>query len=326
MPENPTPGDHPHHEKSRDLRRLAMRLSLFVSFLMLGGKWFAFTITGSRAILSDALESVVHLAATGIAVFSLWYSQQPADPQHPYGHGKIAYFSAGFEGALILTAALAIIFTAVEALIQGLTLSKLGLGIAITGGLGLINLALGTFLIRVGRQHDAVTLVANGQHVLTDTWTSFGVVLGVALVWATDFWWFDPVVAILVGAQIAWTAVALLRRSYDGLMDRVDERITRTIMDKLDEAVQTGQLESFHQLRHREVDGVLWVDVHLLLPGALPLEQAHARATAIESAVYQALPHDRVRISSHLEPADKHLDHHPAGHDQEDALGESGAS
>ena len=152
---------------------------------MLAGKWTAYAITGSTAILADAAESIVHLAATSFAALSLWYSTRPADADHPYGHGKIAFFSAGFEGALILVASLAILWTAILSFVTGPQLANLGVGVVITAALGLINLGLGLLLIHVGKKHNALVLIANGQHVLSDMWTSLGVAGGVLLVWWT---------------------------------------------------------------------------------------------------------------------------------------------
>jgi cation diffusion facilitator family transporter len=194
-----------------------MGASLGIAVLMLVGKIVAYRLTGSAAIYSDALESVVHIAATAI-------------PEHPYGHGKVAYFSSGVERALILVAAVAIGWVAAGALLHGVELQRLGWGVAITGGLGLVNLVLGLALIRVGRQTNAVVLVANGHHVLTDMWTSLGVIAGVALVWATGLDWLDPVVALLLGANIVWTSTRLIREAVRGLMERGDPDDTRRLM------------------------------------------------------------------------------------------------
>ncbi|MEP0548206.1 MAG: cation diffusion facilitator family transporter [Rhodothermales bacterium] len=295
---------------ARDQRKLAMTASLGVAVLMLVGKLAAFFITGSTAILSDALESVIHLFATGIAAVSLWYAAQPPDPAHPYGHGKIAYFSSAFEGLLIAVAAVAIIVTAADALITGPELQQLGVGLLITAVLAGINAVLGIGLIRVGKRHNAIVLVANGQHVLTDMWTSLGVLVGLGLVWVTDILWLDPVVAILVGANIIWTSVRLLRRSYEGLMEKVEAGDTAQIVERLHEAEVRGTVMGWHQLRHRRVNDQVWVEVHLLFPPALSITEAHARATSVETAIRSLFPKDDVLVTSHLEP-DTHEHHHP---------------
>ena len=290
-------------------QRLAMTASLVTAVVMLVGKLAAVALTGSTAILSDALESVVHLAATAMAGFSLWYAAQPPDHAHPYGHGKIAYFSSGLEGALILLAAVGIVWASVLDLVRGPEVEQIGLGLLITAGLGLVNLVLGVTLVRVGRQTNAVVLVANGHHVLTDMWTSLGVVVGVGLVWATGAVWLDPVVALLVGANIVWTSGSLMREAYSGLMETADPGETGRVMDVLDGAVDEGLITGHHHVRHRRVNDQVWIEQHLLLPDDLRLDDAHDRATAVELRQRAAFPESRVQVTSHLEP-DSH--DHPA--------------
>ena len=305
-----------------DQRKLAMAASLSVAVLMLVGKLTAYVITGSTAILSDALESVIHLFATGIAAASLWYAAQPPDPAHPYGHGKIAYFSSAFEGVLIALAAIAIIVVSVVALVTGPELQQLGVGLVVTAALAAVNAVLGISLIRVGRRHNAVVLVANGQHVLTDMWTSLGVLAGVGLVWWTGVLWLDPVVALLVGGNIIWTSFRLLLRSYEGLMEKADARDTARIVERLQEAEARGTVTGWHQLRHRRVNDQVWIEVHLLFPPALTITEAHARATNVEAAVRALFPKDDVLVTSHLEPETHEHEHRvePA----HDALSEDG--
>jgi cation diffusion facilitator family transporter len=297
-----------------------MIASLSVAVLMLVGKLAAYYITGSTAILSDALESVIHFFATGIAALSLWYAAQPPDTAHPYGHGKIAYFSSAFEGLLIALAALAIIVMSVEALITGPELQQLGIGLVITAVLAAINAVLGVGLIRVGKRHNAIVLVANGQHVLTDMWTSLGVLVGIGLVWWTGILWLDPVVALLVGANIIWTSFRLLLRSYEGLMEKVDARDTALIVERLQAAEVSGAVTGWHQLRHRRVNDQVWVEMHLLFPPALSITEAHARATVVEADVRELFPKDDVLITSHLEPDTHEHDHPAADEPAHDAL------
>jgi cation diffusion facilitator family transporter len=310
---------HQHHDHDlprgpRDQRVLAMAASLAVAVLMLFGKLSAYYITGSTAILSDAMESVVHLFATVVAGVSLWYAAQPPDRQHPYGHGKIAYFSSGLEGALILLAAAGIMVLAIGDLIRGPELQQLGIGLLITGGLALINLVLGLALVHVGKKHNALVLVANGHHVLTDMWTSLGVLVGVAMVWATDLLWLDPLVALIVAANITWTAVRLMRRSYEGLMERVDEHETVAILERLERARDEGEIRGFHHLRHRRVNDQVWVEMHLLFAPTLTLTEAHGRATRVEDSVRALFPRDNVLVTSHLEP-ETHEHPDPGIHD-----------
>ena len=296
-----------------DPRRVAMAASILVAVLMLGGKLIAWAITGSAAILSDAIESVIHLGATAIAAFAIWWTAKPADEDHPYGHGKFAYFSAGFEGALILVAALAIIATASRALYFGPELQQLGVGILITGALGLVNLALGAYLVQVGRRHQSLVLVANGQHVLTDSWTSAGVVLGVALVWATGQLWLDPVLAILVGLNIIWTSGRLLKTSFEGLMDRTHPAETARLDECLRRAVAEGLIVSYHQVRHRRMGHEVLIESHLLFEDDMSLQAAHARAGVVERRIGALFPGENVTVTTHLEPS-SHDDQHPESH------------
>ena len=284
-------------------QRVAMTASLVVAVLMLVGKGLAWRLTGSTAILSDALESVVHLGATAMAGFSLWYASQPPDAAHPYGHGKIAYFSSGVEGALILLAAVGIVWTAALDLIRGPEIQQIGVGLLITAGLGAVNLVLGLALVRIGRKTNALVLVANGHHVLTDMWTSLGVLVGIGLVWLTDALWLDPVVALLVGANILWTSGRLMRESYDGLMETADPDATRDVIGVLEAAVADGRIEGFHHVRHRRVNDQVWIEQHLLLPDDLRLDDAHDRATQVELEQQAIFPDSRVQVTTHLEPA-----------------------
>lgn len=305
MNQRSTPNRNTHQQ-----RRWAMSLSLGISVLMLIGKLTAAYITGSAAILSDAAESVIHIAATGFAAFSLWYAATPPDTDHPYGHGKIAYFASGFEGGLILIAALGIIYTAVLDLIEGPELQQLGTGLIIIAALGLVNLALGLYLIRTGRRYNSLVLISNGQHVMTDMWTSVGVVGGVALVWMTGIAWLDPVVAILVALNILWTSSRLLSRSASGLMDRADTEATERILEVLQRAVDNGVIAGFHQVRHRRINDQIWIEYHLLFPGASSVTQAHDRAHLVEDAIDDHFPQDEVHVTAHLEPV-AHEDAHP---------------
>lgn len=297
---------HNHqHDHTMDARGWAMTASLLVSFLMLAGKTTAYLLTDSVAIFSDAMESVIHLLATGFAAFSLWYSLRPADHGHPYGHGKIAYFSSGFEGGLIMIAALIILYSAIQDLILGPEVERLGLGLLITGGLAMVNLGLGVTLIRVGKTNESVVLIANGKHVLTDMWTSIGVVGGLTLVLITDLVWLDPVLAILVALNILWTAGTLIRQSFSGLMEFADTADTEILIDILSEAATEKTIAGFHQLRHRRVNDRLFVEYHLLFPEELTVAEAHQRSHEVEDRIHARFSRRGVIVTAHLEP-EKH--------------------
>jgi len=290
----------------------AIRLSFMFGIAMLAIKWYAYNITGSSAILSDAAESVVHIIGVGFAVFSLWLSLQPADEKHTYGHDKITYFSAGFEGALIVLAAFYIIYVSVNRLIVGVEISNIDKGTYFTFAASVINLFLGWFLVRKGRKTNSLILVANGKHVLTDSWTSFGVVAGLFLTWVTGWLPFDPIVAILAALNILWSGGKLIRQSAGGLMDEGNETVGKIIKEILDEKIKETNLE-YHELRYRESGNVIWIDLHLLFPKGILLEEAHNCATEIENCIRLKIE-NKVNITTHLEPIEVHEAIHKEDH------------
>jgi len=295
------------------MKHIAMGTSLGVAVVMLIGKLVAYNITGSAAILSDAAESVVHIAATGVAALSLWYAHRDPDNAHPYGHGKIAYFSGGFEGAMILSAAIYIFYSSIRALIEGPELYHLGMGIVITAMLCLLNLVLGLFLVHVGKSRNVLILVANGKHVLTDMWTSAGVVVGVLIVHLTGIVWLDPVCALLVSGNIFYESARLILRAFRGLLDEADAAHGESILKTLRLAVDQKKISGFHQLRHREANDVIWIEVHMLVPGNMTTANAHLVVTEIENAIQALFPQYTVHVTTHIEP-DEHEEHHPDGH------------
>lgn len=298
---------------SEDVRRMnfAMRLSFAVGIFMLGIKLAAFYITGSVAILSDVAESVVHIFAVGFAAFSMWLSMKPADDNHPYGHDKISFFSAGFEGAMIALAALYIVYQALQQWIHGIYLQDLDLGIGFVLIAMIINGALGGYLIRKGKKYRSIVLVANGKHVLTDSWTSAGVVLALLLTKLTGWMPLDPIIAILIAANILWTGSKLVRTSVGGLMDAADPKLDKEIKTKLDGLVQAEKVE-YHCLRYRNAGSRLLIDFHVLFSDDISLIRAHEIATRIEVSL-QRLLKVPCEITTHLEPKESHdKSHHEA--------------
>jgi cation diffusion facilitator family transporter len=290
-----------------------MAISLGMSVVMLAGKLTAYYISGSTAILSDAAESVIHGIATGFAFYSLWRSRQPADPRHPYGYEKMAYLSAGFEGAVIFVAGGYILYEAVYDLIRGPNVYNLGMGLAITAVLCLVNLALGLTLVRVGKKRRLLVLEANGKHVLTDMWTSLGVLVGVGIVWITGIVWLDPIVAMAAGLNIGWSAMGLIRKAMSGLLDAVEPQMAGALLHCLAEAQARGEIDDYHQLRMRQSGDRVWAEVHLLVPGGLSVREAHARVHRIEDAVHARLAPVPVQLTTHFEPT-AHGEAHPEGH------------
>lgn len=281
-------------------RRRAALISMGIGLLMLAGKWSAYALTGSSAIFSDALESVVHVAATAFAFASVVLAARPPDPKYPYGLGKIAYVSAGFEGALILVAAAAIVVEAIRGLLEGAHPHQLGLGLGLILLASVVNLALGLWLIRLGRRTGSLILVADGQHVLTDAYTSLGVVIGVGLVLATGLAWLDAAVALLVGLNILRTGFELVRTGAAGLLDRADPALLATIVAALQAHRPPGWLD-IHQLRAWQSGDRTYVDFHLTVPAAWSVERAHDAIRLSRAAVRSALGPE-AEVTIHFDP------------------------
>ena len=282
----------------------AMRLSLWIGFLMLIMKIYAYLITGSAAILSDAAESVVHVFAVSFAAYSLKLSLKPADQSHMYGHDRISFFSAGFEGAMIVIAALYIIYESVYKWMFGLQIENISTGTIFTAAATGINGILGWYLVRQGKKHHSLVLEANGKHVLTDSWTSLGVIIGLILTMITGWLPFDPIMAIIVATNILWTGSKLMRRSIGGLMDEADPQIDEQLRAILDRETKKQQIQ-FHHLRHRNAGTKLLIEFHLLFKDDVSIAQAHEQATQIEKEIYKAFPM-QMEVLSHLEPIETH--------------------
>ena len=290
----------------RSTQLFSIRLSLAVGICMLVVKWYAYILTTSAAILSDAAESVVHVGAVGFAAFSLWLMHQPPDQRHPYGHDKISFFSAGVEGLFIVLAAGYIVYESVKRLIFGIELHNIDSGVLFTFGASVGNFLLGWYLVAQGKKNRSIILVANGKHVLTDSWTSFGVVGGLLLVSWTGWLPFDPLFAIAVALNIVWSGSKLIRQSVGGLMDEASPELEGTIRKVL--ATETGSRNlHYHELRCRESGNAIWVEYHLLFEHDALVNEAHRAATEIEAALCKSLPRP-AHIISHIEPA--------AGHDE----------
>lgn len=285
-----------------------MRLSLIVGIGMFFLKFLAYALTDSAAILSDAAESIVHVLAVGFAAYSLRLAAKPADQEHPYGHAKISFMSAGFEGAMIIIAALFIIYTTVEKLLAGIDIHNLDTGLWLTGSALVINALLGSYLVWVGKQKRSLILEANGKHVLTDAWTSFGVVLGVGLAWYTGWVYFDPICAIALALHILFSGFKLMRQSINGLLDTADPEVDQILKQTLDEAKTEFDID-FHDVRHHSTGDGFRIELHLLFPDELSIKEAHRQATEIERRIDAAIE-TRVLVTTHLEPAREHKNHH----------------
>ncbi len=297
-----------------DLRavRFAMRISLAFGILMLVGKMAAYLMTGSAAILSDAAESVIHVVAVTFAAFSLRLSTKPAKPSFLYGYERITFFSAGFEGAMIVLAAIFILCAAIEKWLTGLQLENLGAGTLLVLAAGMLNAGLGWYLIRTGRRGHSLILEADGKHVLTDSWTSFGVVAGLGLVMLTKWKPFDPLLAIAVAINILWAGGHLVWRSAVGLLDHSDPKVGREIRDKLDAVCGELGLQ-YHGVRYRTTGYRQLIEVHLLFPYFMPVGEAHRLATLLEERLPPELSVP-AEVFTHLESAEDHAAVHAKEH------------
>ena len=298
----------------RELRdaRFAMRLSLSIGVLMLVGKSLAFYLTGSAAVLSDCAESVVHIIAVAFAAFSLRLSTKPAAPNFLYGYERITFFSAGFEGAMIIVAAVYIIFEAVRRWIAGLPLEHLSAGTLLTLGAALLNAWLGWYLVRVGKRTQSLILEANGKHVLTDSYTSFGVVVGLGLVMLTNWEPFDPILAIAVALNILWSGGRLAWRSAVGLLDYSDPDTGKKIRERLDTICNELGVH-YHGVRYRTTGYREIIEVHLLFPQETEVGEAHRLATALEERLPAELGKP-AEVITHLESLEDHEDVHTMEH------------
>jgi len=292
--------------------RFAIRLSFMFGLVMLIGKTTAYFMTHSAAIFSDAAESVIHVIAVGFAAFSLRLSARPASSQFLYGFERITFFSAGFEGALIVVAAVLIIFESIRRWLAGLQLENLSSGVLLILMAGVLNAGLGYYLLRVGRRTHSLILEANGKHVLTDSWTSFGVVGGLGLVLLTHWKPFDPLVAIAVAANILWSGGHLVWSSAVGLLDYSDPKAGREIRHRLD-AICAELAIQYHGLRFRTTGRRQIIEVHLLFPGLTSVCEAHRRATLLEERLSAALELP-AEVVTHLESLEDHGDVHRERH------------
>jgi cation diffusion facilitator family transporter len=285
------------------LRMRSIVLSFAVGLALMGLKFLTYHLTQSSAVLSDALESIINVAASAFAAMSIWMAAKPPDPEHPYGHGKIEYFSAGFEGALIIAAAVGIFYTGIPHLLQPRPLPHLEQGIIILVGATLVNLLLGLFLIRMGRRTDSIALVADGRHIITDVYTSVGVIAGLGLVRWTGWLWLDGAVACLVGLNILFTGGRLVFVSSARLMDASEPGLLGRIAQLLDRN-RGSQWIDIHQLRAWRAGRLVHIDLHLVLPGDLPLEQAHQEAKNLENMLISEFS-GNASVLVHMDPCNK---------------------
>jgi cation diffusion facilitator family transporter len=276
-------------------------LSIAAAVVTIFLKSAAYALTGSVSLLSDALESTVNLAAAIVALLALRIVVRPANDEFTFGYSKVEYFASGFEGGMILLAAVGIIITAVPRLINPVPLEQIGLGLAISVAASLINLGVSLVLMRAGKRYNSITLEADARHLMTDVWTTGGVLVGITLVWLTGYVRLDPIIALLVAANILFTGYRLLVRSGQGLLDvalpPAEMASVRAILDSFQ-----SQGVRYHALRSRQAAARKFMVVHLLVPGEWSVRQAHRLAEQVEIEVCETVPNSN--IVTHLEPVD----------------------
>lgn len=296
----------PGSDRYRALVRL-LYLSIGAALLTILLKAGAFVLTGSVGLLSDAAESLVNLVAAIVALLVVRYATRPPDDDHPHGHDKADYFSAGFEGGLIILAAGSIAVTAVLRLLDPQPIDDVGVGVAVSLVATVVNLFMARALISAGREHGSVVLEADGEHLRTDVITSVGVVLGLGAVVATGWEWLDPVIALAVAVNILVTGSQLLRRSAAGLMDAALEPSALAQIEKVLAELSSDELQ-FHALRTRRAGRRAFVSVHVLVPGDWSVQRGHDVAEEVEARL-RAVAGDGASVLTHLEPIDDPRSH-----------------
>lgn len=286
----------------RDLSRFAW-LSVAAAVITITIKFVGYSVTGSVGLLSDAAESLVNLVAAVVAVIVLKVIAKPADRDHEFGHSKAEYFSAGLEGAMIFVAAGFIIATSINRLFNPQPIEAIGLGLALSVIASIVNLVVALVLIRAGREHRSITLTADGKHLMTDVWTSAGVIIAVFLVWLTEWWWLDPVIALVVALNILFTGYKLVMEAGGGLMDKAMEGGDRADVDRiLDSHRDPERRIDVHEIRTRVSGRQEFIEFHVLVPGKWSVEHGHDILHAMEDDLRDRFP--GVHIASHLEPVE----------------------
>jgi len=276
-------------------------LSIGAAVVTITLKGAAYYLTGSVGLLSDALESTANLAAAIVALIALSMASRPANDEFTFGYSKVEYFASGFEGGMILLAAMGIIITALPRLINPEPLEQLGLGLVISVVASLVNLVVALILMRAGKQYGSITLQADARHLMTDVWTTAGVLIGIVLVWITGYLRLDPIIAMLVAVNILYTGYRLLKRSGRGLMDvALPPNELASVKSILDSYQDQGV--KYHALRSRQAAARNFLAVHLLVPGSWTVRRGHQLAEQVEQQVLASIPN--TNIVTHIEPVE----------------------
>lgn len=278
-----------------------IQLSLAISVLICAGKFAAWHFTHSLVILSDALESIINVVASAFAWYSIYLSNKPRDTEHPYGHGKIEFFSIGFEGAMILIAGFGIIIQAVLFFINPSYLHQIQIGLWFTIAGGAANFLLGYFLLQNGKQLNSLILSGNGKHILSDSYTSLGVLIALILIMLTGYNWIDPVASIISAAIIIYTGFLLVRKSIRGLMDEVDMKVVDELVSILNENRLPVWID-VHNLRVQRFGNFYHVDCHVTLPYYLSLEEVHTQIKSMDELVNTNFKKGIIEFFIHIDP------------------------
>ena len=298
---------------SKSLKKF-IYLSIFAAVMTISLKGMAFRLTGSVGLLSDALESCVNLLAALIALIVLTVAEKPADDEHAFGHAKAEYFSSAIEGGLIILAAFSIVWSAYPRLLNPLPLENVGFGLMISLAASLINLVVGLVLLREGKKSHSITLEADGKHLMTDVWTSVGVLAAIGLVKLTGWLILDPIIAMLVALNIVWTGYRLMHQSARGLIDTAISNEERRQIERIfDPYRETGI--AFHSLMTRQAGQRKFISVHILVPGEWTVKRGHDLLEIIEKQIRANFPFP-VTVFTHLEPIEDPVSHEDIGIDR----------
>jgi cation diffusion facilitator family transporter len=301
-----TPTTRPKDTSSKtNIKNRVMYLSIGAAVTTIVLKFGAYFLTGSVGLLSDAMESMVNLVGASAALIAVIIAARPADKTHHYGHTKVEYFSSGLEGGLILVAAVAISWTALDRLMHPAVLESVGLGLGVSLVATLVNFIVAQVLLRIGRQEDSIALEADGKHLMTDVVTSIGVVFGVIMVAISGWLWLDPVVALAVALNIIFEGGKLVKRSLEGLSDKsLPAQEETQIRDAIEKVIAPAKKEglTYHGLRTRKSGSARFIDLHLLTPGEWTVRQSHEYTLAIEAGIKSRFK--EVETTIHVEPVD----------------------
>lgn len=276
-------------------------ISLIVSFILTGTKFLAWFMTHSVAILSDALESIINVVAGAFACYSIYLAGKPKDENHPYGHGKVEFFSIGFEGAMIFIAGCLILFKAVQFFFIPTTLESIDKGLWIIGGTAAGNLILGAYLLGEGKKLSSLTIKGNGSHIMTDVYSSGGLIVALLIIHFTGWTWVDPLASALMGALILRQGYRLLRQSISGLMDETDMQVVDKVIAILQEHRRVEWID-VHNMRVQQYGNNYHIDCHLTLPYYLLLNDAHEELKAMEKLVNDSFTSGEVEFFIHIDP------------------------